>query len=47
MELEQEWVEYPVLHLDLSIAKAQPTPEALRDRLLFILNDYAKIYGKG
>ncbi len=47
MELEQEWEEYPVLHFDLSIAKAQPTPEALRDRLLFILNEYTKIYGSG
>lgn len=35
MEYEKDWVSYPVIHLDLSTAKGQPTVEALRDRLLF------------
>ena len=45
MELEQEWEHYPVIHLDLSTAKAQPTAEALHARLLLLLEDYAAKYG--
>ncbi len=46
MEYEKEWEKYPVIHLDLSTAKGQPTVEALRDRLLFLLNDYTQLYGE-
>lgn len=47
MDLEQEWTEYPVIHLDLSTAKGQDSPKELRDRLMFIMQDYCKIYGEG
>ena len=45
MSLEQEWEQYPVLRLDISTAKAQPTADALRERLMLILDDYADVYG--
>ena len=46
MDLEKEWNSYPVLHLDLSMAKNQRTPEDLRDMLMFILEPLAKEFGK-
>ena len=46
MSLEQEWTEYPVIHLDLSTAKAQATAANLQARLLYMLDDYAKAYGR-
>lgn len=46
MELEQEWQEYPVIRLDLSVAKNQETAEHLRAKLIYILQDYIKLYGK-
>ena len=46
MELEQEWQQYPVFRLDISTAKAQPSPDALRARLMLILDYYAEIYGR-
>ena len=46
MELEQEWEQYPVLRLDISTAKAQPTAEALKERLMLMLEDYADIYSR-
>lgn len=45
MELEQEWTEYPVLHFDLSTAKSQDTPEALRHALLLLIEPYERLYG--
>ena len=45
MELEQEWVEYPVIRLDLSMAKAQASAEALQERLLLLMKNYLKDYG--
>ena len=45
MSLEQEWEQYPVLRLDISTAKAQPTADALRERLMLLLDDYADVYG--
>ena len=45
MELEKEWKQYPVIHLDLSIAKAQSTAEALQARLLLLMKDYTQVYG--
>ena len=47
MELEQDWESYPVIHLDLSVAKAETTVEGLRMALLRILEPYAEIYGEG
>ena len=45
MELEKEWEQYPVIHLDLSDAKGQASDKDLQDKLLLILDDYADIYG--
>ena len=45
MELEREWKSYPVIHLDLSMAKNMDSPEALRARLMLMLENYAALYG--
>ena len=45
MELEREWEQYPVIRLDISTAKGQSSADALRDRLMLRLEDYADIYG--
>ena len=45
MSLEQEWLQYPVLHLDISLAKAQPDAQALKETLMWILSEYAEKYG--
>lgn len=45
MSLEKEWKQYPVIRLDLSIAKSQSSVEDLRDKLRLILDDYTEIYG--
>ena len=46
MQLEKEWEQYPVIRLDLSTAKGQDTADALRDRLMLMLEHYADIYGQ-
>ena len=46
MQLETEWKQYPVIHLDLSTAKGQESAADLKARLMYILNDYATQYGK-
>lgn len=46
MALEKEWQQYPVLHLDLSIAKGQPDATELRSTLMWLLRPLADIYGK-
>ena len=46
MELEKDWEHYPVLRLDVSTSKGQPTAEALRARLMLMLEDYADVYGR-
>jgi len=46
MPLEQEWTEYPVIHLDLSTAKGRDTAEELRQSLLFLLGDAQQEYGR-
>ncbi|MBO4907112.1 MAG: ATP-binding protein [Bacteroidaceae bacterium] len=40
MELETEWMEYPVIHLDLSMAKSMSTVERLEYTLKWMLRDY-------
>ena len=45
MELEREWKEYPVIHLDLSVAKGTLSVEELRGKLRLILSDYTEVYG--
>ena len=46
MDLEQEWRQYPVLHLDLSMAKNQENAAELRKTLMFLLNDLRDVYGE-
>ena len=37
MDLEQEWKQYPVIKLDLSVAKAQTSADELRKTLMWLL----------
>ncbi len=46
MDLEQEWVSYPVIHVDLSSAKRQPSADELQRVLLLLLDPLRKKYGK-
>lgn len=45
MSLEKDWNHYPVIHLDLSVAKGQSSAAALKERLTLILKPYTKEYG--
>ena len=47
MDLETEWVQYPVIHLDLSVAKAEHSVERLRRTLFRLLEGYKDAYGAG
>ena len=38
MQLEQEWAEYPVIHLDISIAKGKESTDELRRALILMLS---------
>ena len=38
MQLEQEWTEYPVIHLDISIAKGKESADELRRTLMLMLS---------
>ncbi len=46
MELEKEWKRYPVLHVDVSMAKGQENVKELREALLLQLEPYTRKYGK-
>ncbi len=46
MALEKEWAHYPVFHLDLSVAKGQPSADDLRNRLMLMLDDFTSVYGR-
>ena len=46
MELEREWKEYPVIHLDLSVAKGQQSADELRETLMWIMQPLCETYGK-
>ena len=45
MSLEQEWKQYPVIHLDMSTCKGQDSAPMLQKAILFMLRDYAARYG--
>ena len=45
MELEKEWQSYPVLHIDVSMAKGQENVEMLRNALLRRLEPLSERYG--
>lgn len=46
MELEKEWESYPVIHVDLSTAKRQPSADELRRVLLLLLDPLVEKFGK-
>jgi hypothetical protein len=46
MKYENDWDNYPVIHLDLSMGKGQANAEELRSTLLWLLQPLADIYGK-
>lgn len=46
MPFEKEWTRYPVLHLDLSVAKGQDDAESLRETLMWMMEPLAGIYGR-
>jgi len=46
MELEKDWVQYPVLHIDVSMAKGQENLEELRGALTIQLEPYIALYGR-
>ena len=45
MELEKEWTQYPVLHIDVSMAKGQKDEDMLSRALLLQLKPLASRYG--
>ena len=45
MELEHEWETYPVIHLDLSVAKGLMSADELRKKLMFVMKPYCELYG--
>ena len=46
MELEKEWEQYPVLHIDLSVVKGQRSADDLRNRLMLLLRQFTSVYGE-
>ena len=46
MELEKDWESYPVIHLDLSTAKRQPSAEELKATLMWLMNPLCDVYGR-
>ena len=46
MELEKDWESYPVIHLDLSTAKRQPSAEELKATLMWLMNPLCEVYGR-
>jgi hypothetical protein len=45
MNMEQHWEQYPVIRLDISMAKGQGSATALRDKLQLMLLPYKEEYG--
>ena len=45
MELEKDWITYPVIHLDISMAKNVETAEELKRKLFVLLEAYEEQYG--
>lgn len=43
--LEKEWSQYPVIHLDLSVAKGQTDASELRETLMWMMQPFADLYG--
>jgi len=45
MDLEQEWKQYPVIHLDISLAKNKETSDELRQTLSYLMEPWESKYG--
>lgn len=45
MELEQEWEQYPVIRIDISMAKGQESADRLSAKLMLLMKDYKEHYG--
>ena len=45
MELEKDWIQYPVLHIDVSMAKGKPDEESLRNALMLQIRPLTELYG--
>jgi len=45
MNLEKDWKQYPVLHIDVSMAKGKPDEESLRNALMLQIRPLTKLYG--
>ena len=45
MDLETEWEQYPVIHVDVSVTKGRETAVELKRALLLLLDPYVGIYG--
>ena len=45
MDLEKEWTQYPVLHIDVSMAKGRDNTQELRKALLMEMEPLTAIYG--
>ena len=46
MNLETAWEQYPVIRFDLSVAKGQTEANALANKLLLQMAEYADLYGR-
>ena len=46
MDLEQNWESYPVIHVDLSVAKNQPDAIELQKAILFMMKSLIDEFGK-
>ena len=46
MELEKDWKQYPVIHLDLSVLKGQKSADALSHAITVLMEPYEVCYGK-
>ena len=46
MALEKEWESYPVIHVDLSVAKNQPDADELQKTILYMMKPLVEKYGK-
>ena len=46
MALETEWEQYPIIHLNLSVAKTETSVEGLRETLMWILKPYCQEFGR-
>ena len=47
ISMEKEWISYPVIHLDLSIAKGKISANELSETLMWIMQPFCEAYGSG